>query len=971
MGESNQETRISFSEGTNMAAQVSPDQSTVVFDLLGRLWIMPVEGGAPAAITDPYGNARLPKWSPDGQKILFQGYWTGTWQIYTINPDGSGLEQITEGPYDHREPSWGPDATAIYYAADITGNYDIWSLDLLSGAAQNITQQAFNQFAPIWHPGRGLTYLSDDPDASGIIRLADDQRELIYASEEEMTGLSWNTDASLLSFQEAGEIQFLSFEPAELPKKTTWKQPEEDLFPFALSWLDEGRFIYTADGQIKKGSVASKETNTIPFNIELRFNRPTYTSKPGSISVQNASFPVKGIFMPRLSPEGHRAVMILMQDIWLRESSGEMRQITDDPYVEMAPVWSPDGKEVAYLSDRSGSFSIYIRNLDTNEDRFLTKVGGSIAGLAWSPDGQRLAYSASYGPRQGRVFVCNISDGNLQMVGGLINSSVGAPSWSPDSRTIALSTLKPYSTRFREGVNTVLFIDTKTGERQILGGLPHFSVGTRAYNGPEWSPDGKYLATISSSRLWLIPITPDKKLAGDPILLTERLADAPSWSADGKELLFIGTDRLVRMNVESQLVLTWPLKMEVYPSIISSRKLIRAGYLFDGIQKTWLQNQDILVDGNRIVDIRPASAENEQGIDTVVDASDQYVMPGLIEGHAHQGSWDGELLGRTMLAWGITASRDPASDPYDALNRREAQIKGKAWSPRIFFTGSPFDGSRIYYGGANALQDSAQIDLELDRADRLDYDLIKTYVRLSDPLQQKIIREAHEIGIPVSSHELYPAVTYGMDGLEHILGTSRRGYSPKMTAQNIAYDDVVNLIAQSGMSFCPTTGIYVSYNYLLAKDTSLLEDPKVKALMPEFNQFSARQGIAQVRSAPEAWEKDFTNAMRMVREVYEKGGWIVAGTDSPIIPFGFALHLELQAYAEAGIPNFDVLQTATINAARVLRREADLGSIEKGKLADILFLNADPTQDMKNLMQVDRVMINGELVSVAELMTGY
>jgi len=954
-----------------MAVQVSPDRSTLVFDVLGRLWRMPIAGGTPEPITDPFGNARLPRWSPDGQKILFQAYWTGTWQIYTIHPDGSGLEQITEGPYDHREPAWGPDGTTIYYASDQTGNYDVWSLDLKTGVSLNMTRQPFNQYEPVWHPDRGLTYLSDDPNAPGIVQMMDDQVMTMYASEEDLTGLSWNADASLLSFQEAGRIRLLSFESPELPQRTTWEHPEADLFPFALSWLDERQFLYTADGKIKQGSLDTKETSDIPFAIELRFDRPEYPAKSRPIGQSVESFPVKGIFMPRLSPEGQRAVMILMQDVWLREASGDLRQITDDPYVEIAPVWSPDGKQIAYLSDRSGRFAMYIHDLESGTDRFLAEVQGSAAGLDWSPDGQRLAYSASFGPRQGRVFVYNLAEGDLEMTGGLISSSVGAPSWSPDNRTIALSTLKPYSTRFREGVNTVVFIDTETDGRKILGGLPHFSVGTRGYNGPAWSPDGRYLATISSSRLWLIPITGDHQLAGEPIPLTENLADAPSWSSDGRELLFIGTDVLLRMNVESQQSVSWPLEMEVSPANVNGRKLIRAGHLFDGIQKTWLQNQDILIEGNRIVGIRPASAKNQEGVDVVIDASDQFVMPGLIEGHAHQGSWDGALLGRTLLAWGITASRDPASDPYDALNRREAQLTGKAWSPRIFFTGSPFDGSRIYYGGANALQDSQQIDLELERADRLDYDLIKTYVRLSDPLQQKVIQKAHEIGIPVSSHELYPAVTYGMDGLEHILGTSRRGYSPKMTARNIAYEDVVHLIAQSGMSFCPTTGIYVSYHYLLAQDTSLLEDPKVKALMPEFNQFSARQGIAQVQSAPDAWGEDFNNAMRMVREVHEKGGWIVAGTDSPIIPFGFSLHLELQAYAAAGIPNFDVLQTATINAARVLRREKDLGSIEKGKLADILFLNADPAADMKNLMQVDRVMLNGELISVQELIAGY
>jgi len=963
--------KVTFSEGTNMAVAVAPDQTQLVFDLLGRLWLLPIEGGSPKPITDPYGNARLPQWSPDGKKILFQAYWTGNWQIYTIHPDGSNLQQLTEGSYDHREPVWGDDESQIYYSADETGNYDIWQLDLNSGEPTNISQQKFNQFAPIWHPAHGLTYISDHPDASGIVQYQAESTKILYESEKTLTAASWNKEGSILSFQEEGQLQFLPYNSREQSGVVNRSGPEEDLFPFALSWLDDTRFLYTADGQIKLGRVGSADTEVIPFSIELELERPVYATKKRFLGEATDDLQVKGIFMPRISPDGYEAVMILMQDVWLREASGEMLQLTDDPYVEMAPVWSPDGQQIAYLSDRRGSFGIFVRDLSSGEDRFISSVGGSAAGLSWSPDGQQLAYSASYGPRQGRLFLCDVENGDLQMVGGLINSSVGAPSWSPDNKTIALSTLRPYSSRYREGVNTVLFIDTETGARQILGGLAHFSVGTRAYNGPEWSPDGRFLATISSSRLWLIPITEDHKLAGDPIPLTDNLADAPSWSADGKELLFIGTDRLVRMNVESRLVVPWSLELEVSLPLIVSRKLIRAGHLFDGKQRTWLRNQDILIERNRIVDIRPASAENEEGVDILIDASDQYVMPGLIEGHAHQGSWDGEKLGRTFLAWGVTASRDPASDPYDARNRREAQMLGKVWSPRIFFTGSPFDGNRIYYGGANALQDSLQIDLELQRAKRLDYDLIKTYVRLSDPLQKKIIESAHEIGIPVSSHELYPAVSYGMDGLEHILGTSRRGYSPKMTAQKIAYEDVINLIADSGMSFCPTTGIYVSYNYMLAQDTSLLNDPKVLTLMPEFNQISARQGIAQVRAAPEQWKKDFTNAMRMVKEVHDRGGWIVAGTDSPIIPFGFALHLELQAYAAAGIPNFDVLQTATINAARVLRVEDDLGSIEKGKLADILFLNADPAADIKNLMQVDRVMLNGELVTVEKLMEGY
>lgn len=962
---------VAFSQGTNMAVAVSPDQSKLVIDLLGRLWIMPIEGGTPHPITDPYGNARLPRWSPNGKKILFQGYWSGTWQIYTINSDGSDLQQITQGTYDHREPAWGEQGTRIYYSSDVSGNYDVWEYNLEKKEARNISNQNFNQFAPIWHPKQGLLYLSDDPVEPGIIQRNGEQVRLLYSSDRNLEALSWNTAGTILSFQQAGELHFLPIDNRVSMEPVKGTQPINDLFPFSVSWLDEQRFVFTADGQIKRGRIGTSEIDSIPFTVKMTIERPVYSPKNNFLAESGEKLKVKGIFMPRLSPDGRQALMILMQDVWLRGPSGELKQITKGPHVEMAPVWSPDGKKLAYLSDRRGSFGIYVRDLEEDKDRFIAEITGSPAGLAWSPDGQYLAYSGSYGPRQGRLFLCSLQTGELKMLGGLINSSLGVPSWSPDGKTIALSTLRPYSTRFREGVNTVLFIDTQTGERKLLGGLPHFSVGTRAYNGPEWSPDGLFLAAISSSRLWLIPITEDRQKAGEPILLTNELADAPSWSADGKELLFIGTDRLQKINLESRSIVDWPLNLEIPLKRSSEKKLIRVGHLFNGKQKTWLQNQDIIIEGNRILDVLPASPENERDIDTLIDASQQYVMPGLIEGHAHQGSWEGEKLGRTLLAWGITASRDPASDPYDALNRREVQLSGKAWSPRIFFTGSPFDGSRIYYGGANALQDSLQIELELQRAKRLDYDLIKTYVRLADPLQKKVIKAAHEIGIPVSSHELYPAVSYGMDGLEHILGTSRRGYSPKMSRENIAYEDVINLIAKSGMSFCPTTGIYVSYNFLLAQDTNLLNDPKVHTFMPDYNQLTARQGISQVRAAPEQWEKDFRNAMQMVKQIHEKGGWVVAGTDSPIIPFGFALHLELQAYSRAGIPNFEVLQTATLQAARVLQLENELGSIEKGKLADILFLNANPELDLKNLMQVDRVMLNGDLISVAQLSKGY
>lgn len=959
-------TSVVIKEGTNMSVSVSPNQKMVVFDLLGQLWLMPANGGQPRPITDKYGNARQPQWSPDGSLIAFQAYWEGNWHIYTIQPDGSQLIRITQGAYDFREPSWGENGKTIFYSGDPSGNYDIWAFDMATKSHQNITDQPFNQYAPTYHPQQGLTYLDDTPDASGIVRMVNGEPDLMYPSVLELNTPSWNTDASLLSFLEGGKLRFINTSTTE--KASDMLLPEgEDIFPFPLSWLDKENFLYTADGKIKKGSIHNIEREEIPFQIELKLDRPDYIPKSRSFAPAT-NLPIKGLYMPRLAPDGEALAIIMLKDLWLRKPDGSLLPVTNDPFIEMSPSWSPDQKKLAYLSDRSGQFGIYIYDLEQGTDEFLSEVQGSVPGIAWSPDGSKIAYSSSYGPRLGRLFYVSIADKKSTAVSGMISSSVGAPTWSPDGQLLAISTLQPFSTRFREGVNAVLYFSLTGEPTKRLGGLPHFSLGFRTYNGPEWSPDGKHLAVISSSRLWLIPVDSKGNLAGDPIQLTQELADAPSWSADGQYILYIATDRLKKINIETKEVQEVPINMTRDRVAPSGKKIVRAGNLFDGVRKTWLTNQDILIESNRIVDILPASAKNESWADEIIDASDQYVIPGLLDGHNHQGSVEGEILERTWLAWGVTGSRDAASDPYEALNRREAQEAGEVVGPRIFFTGSPFDGSRIYYAGANALQDAQQIELELERARKLDYDLIKTYVRLADSLQERIILAAHEMGLPVASHELFPAVSYGMDGMEHITGTSRRGYSPKMTAQNKAYQDVIALIAKSGMSFTPTTGIYVSYNYMLAQDTTLLDDPKVKALMSEFYQQSARQGIAQVRENSDVWQQDFTNAMKMVRDVYEEGGWIVAGTDSPIIPFGFGLHLELQAYTAAGMDPFDVLKSATIQVARALHVDNELGSIEKGKLADLLILDANPTEDMKNLMQTNCVMVNGSLYSVADLM---
>ena len=148
--------------------------------------------------------------------------------------------------------------------------------------------------------------------------------------------------------------------------------------------------------------------------------------------------------------------------------------------------------------------------------------------------------------------------------------------------------------------------------------------------------------------------------------------------------------------------------------------------------------------------------------------------------------------GRTFLAYGVTTVRSPGGFPYEAVEDREAADAGIRVSPRIFDTGHLMEWGRVYYKMGVAISSNLQLDMELERARILGFDMLKSYVRMPDIQQRHIVDFAHSIGVPASSHEIYPAAFDGIDSVEHVGGTSRRGYSPKNTLDH-TYSDVAQI----------------------------------------------------------------------------------------------------------------------------------------------------------------------------------
>ena len=999
-----QPIEVTLTEGTNIAAAVSPDGSVIAFDLVGRIWVMPVEGGRAVPITDPVGDARQPSWSPDGTRIAFQAYWDGNYHVWSVAPDGSGLRQHTRGPYDHREPHWSPDGDRIAFSSDRMGSYDIWMLAVDGGAVTRMTEAPGSEYGPAFSPdGRRLAFAAaGSGDAAGIWVLGlggggSPARRVAGADGGQVNAPGWDARGELVIYNGIGGgrsvLRVVAADGGDdggggtEPRVLTGD--DEDVFPFRVAAAPDG-FVYTADGLVRRRGYDGGGLANIPFTGTVTLDRTPYERRPRDL-LAPGTFPVRGIVSPAVSPDGRRIAFSARGDLWVHTIGGGTEQLTDDPWIEIDPAWSPDGSRLAFSSDRDGRTDLYIRRMaDGNTVRVTEGAGATRA--AWSPEGNRLAFVGS-GYQVG-ISVVELATGSVRTLRSGLNGA-GRPSWSPDGRSIVTSVHQPYADRFREGVNRAVVIPIESPQAAD-GGLPaalrpwqgpawnghdhgrgspsaplsqererfldlpaHTSIGTRGTDGPVRSPDGRWLAYVAGGVLWVVPTDADGDPAtSTPRRLTNEATDDPTWTGDARSIVYLGADRLRRVDVLDGRIEDIPLSLTWSRPAPPESLLIRAGAMWDGRSEALRRDVDIRIEGGRIVEV--ADRDPTRDAARVIDAGDEVVMPGLIEMHAHGGLASGEQVGRLWLSYGVTSVRCPACDPWEVAEAREAGESGRRIAPRWFGTGGTVDGSRIYYPGAPALGAPAQLELEMARVDALGYDLLKTYVRLSDPVQKRAIEEAHALGIPVTSHELYPAVAFGADGVEHVRGTSRRGYSTKVSELSRSYGDVVALLAASGMTITPTVGIYGAYGLLAAEDPSLFDDARVGAFFPRAPELARRPADLDAARRP---VRDMAS---LPRRVVEAGGRVVMGTDAPINPPGISLLAEMEALVRYGeMRSVDVLRATTSVSGEALGQGNRLGVVAPGAIADLIVVGGDPTRDIRVLRDL-RMVIHGGRIHEAQ-----
>lgn len=419
-----------------------------------------------------------------------------------------------------------------------------------------------------------------------------------------------------------------------------------------------------------------------------------------------------------------------------------------------------------------------------------------------------------------------------------------------------------------------------------------------------------------------------------------------------------------------------------------SIKVIRGATLFDGTGRAPLKESVIVIEGDRIKRIGPAKEIKIPTAAQVIEATGKFVIPGLADMHNHldsdsigitQHTQDFETSLKRMLGWGFTLIFDPASRDLDLLPELKRKVAVDAASyPHYYAIARTFGakgghGPATKYTPETAEEARASVrELKATKSDAVKIyytDLI--YVTkdrrpmLKPEVMSAIIDEAHKQGLKVFVHS--PVLEYAKE----VLRAGADGLAHGILSDPID-DEFITLMKKNRAVYVSTNAVFESVADITgwsrraaASDARGVIDKAIyeAGMSPELE----RRWVTKWNNI--AYMKQRLPALRAnLRRVQAEGIPVVAGSDSSGAFVGLASQIELILQVEAGLSPQQAIQSATINAARMVGREKHLGSIEPGKFADLLILNADPLKDIRNIQKIHRIMKSGVAYDPAQLL---
>ena len=1002
--------KFTTTQGTWMNLDVSPDGKTIVFDMLGDIYTMPIQGGNAKAIRTGIAFEVQPRFSPDGKYISFTSDAGGGDNIWIMNTHGKEAKQITKESFRLLNNAvWTPDSKYLIARKHFTssrslGAGELWQYHITGGSGIQVVkkkndQQDINE--PWVSSDAKHLYYSEDMYSGGFFQYNKDPNKQIYAikrynlvsgERQTITGgpggaarPTVSPDGAMLAFvRRVGEKTVLYIHDLETGQEYPIydglnKDQQEAWAIFGVypnfDWLPNNKELIIWSG----GSFQRINTETLavtPINFQADVSIDLAQTVKTNTPIERDQFTPKVIRNARTSPDGKTLVFSALGHLYKKTlPKGTPERLTASTDFEFEPSFSPSGNEIIYVTwnDLEKGTISYL-NINEGEPVKLTTEKAIYRTPSYSKDAKQIVYRKQAGNTdQGITFTKNpgiyVMDQDGQNPTKITNYGEN-PMFNNDGSRIYLQTGGTYFGSLTKKLISVNLQGHDEREHVISKYANHIVP----------SPDNKWVAFTNLHKAYIAPMPQ----IGKPLTLDGKSNNVPvqqiakdagvnlHWSSNSNTIMWTLGDEYYSNTLQDkfsfvpsgkQTPTNMPdsgLKVGLNALVDkpSGRIAFRDARIITMNGNQVIENGVIVVNGNHIEAIGSAAEVTIPDDCKIIVATGKTIMPGLVDSHAHIGGFRAGLPVQNNwqfaanLAYGVTTAHDPSANTETVFTLSELQKAGELVGPRLYSTGFILYGADGDFKAViNNLEDARS---SIARTKAFGAKSVKSYNQPRREQRQQVLQAAREQNInvvPEGGSTFFHNLTMVIDGhtgVEHNIPVAP------------VYKDVLEIWGASGTGYTPT--LIVNYGglngelYYYQRD-NVWEDEKLLKFTP--------------RSVIDSRSKHRT--MAPIKE-YENGHILVAKTAKDLVAAGVKLnmgahgqlqglgaHWETWMLASGGLSNHEALKAATINGANYIGAGQDIGSLEVGKLADLIVLDKNPLEFIENTKTIEHVMINGRL----------
>jgi imidazolonepropionase-like amidohydrolase/Tol biopolymer transport system component len=1003
------EVELDVTEGTWMSLDVSPRGDEVAFDLLGDLYVVPLAGGEAKALTSGVAWDMQPRYSPDGKHLAFTSDRGGGDNLWVMKRDGSEPVAVTQEKFRLlNSPAWSPDGQYLVARKHFTsrrslGAGELWMYHRAGGEGVQLTERPNEQKdvgEPVFSPDGRSVYFSQDVTPGKVFEYNKDPNGEIYVIqrldldtrevERFVSGPGGSIrptpspDGKSLAFirRVRGKSVLYVADVASGAERPLYDGLERDMqetwaihgvYP-SMAWTPDNKtLVFWAGGKLQRIDVGTKQVTPIPFHVKGKRTLHEAVRFPQAVAPEQ--FTVRMLRWVQVSPSGKQVVYQALGHLWVKDlPEGKPRRLTKQTeHLELYPAYSRDGKSIVYTTwDDEKLGSIRVVAASGGEGKVVVAQPGHYVEPMLSPDGKTLVYRA-------------IGGGNLRTaLWGRNPGLFAVPVGGGTPRRLAKDGEQPH---FGQGSERVFFLTVEQREKdderalksiRLDGSEQRTHLTSDEATEFRVSPDEQWVAFRENFQAFVMPLPRGAKGAvaspeGKALPLTKVTRDAGEylhWSGDGKRLHWAlgpelytrelketfrfleGAPEKLPEPAEKGVNIGFTMKTDAPEGVVA----LVGGRLLTMKGEEVVEDGVVVVKGSRIVAVGPRGKVAVPAGARVVDVKGKTLMPGLVDVHWHgpmgdegvtpEQSW--KLL--ASLAFGVTTVHDPSNDTATIFATSERVKAGAMVGPRVYSTGT------ILYGASGAfrapIETLEDARTHLRRMKAVGAFSVKSYNQPRRDQRQKVLQAARELemmvvpeGGSLFQHNMSMVVD-GHTGIEHSVPV------PRM------YEDVLQLWSRSKTGYTPTLGVAYGglwgENYWYQK-TNVWEDARLLAFVPRrvVDERSRRR-----RMAPDD-EFNHVAIAQAVRALNDRGVSVQLGAHGQ--REGLAAHWELWMFGQGGMKPLQALKASTLAGAQYLGLDGDIGSLEEGKLADLVVLDKNPLEDLKHSTSIRYTMVGGRL----------